>query len=197
MSRVRRTTKIENKVYPILEQLTGGQKRNFETINSRTGFQLFTTWTGAFGYQINWFKGYNCYTWRSMVEDMPKESIKEFPEEIAKIKEMEQKYFDACRAMGEADRLRNEIIDGMKKKYCWNPYANFFNQSIELSDQEEALWRELKDNPEKVQALIQRAREIQNILSTLPKRGATTQKKTLTQELKKIKQDLLLVREEV
>lgn len=195
MGRVRKATQKEEEIYPILEQITGGRERNFGTARAEAGYNMFIRRTGAFGYAINWFKGYSSYGGIYEFSRLPAEIKAKYAEELKAIDEFMNMYHDGERLIGQADRMRLDLIEKMKKDYCWDAEANFANGYEKLTDQDEARWKELKENPEMVQEMINKARDLQAKIEALPPKGTRTQKQAFQNELNSLKTDLALIKE--
>ena len=191
MATKRKISKKEELAYPVLEEITGGAKNGYRT-KSGDWYQMYSTYSGAFGYRRVWsrlIKPYqlNYGDFAKFLQAMPE--YKEVFEEMAKQCEI------AHNAINIFDSLREKFVEDIKSKFV-NPNANFETEYIVMSDEEEAICNELKGNTDKINALKARAIELQEKLEGLPKdRASAPLRKTVKDELEEITKNLKLIGE--
>jgi len=191
MATKRKISKKEELAYPVLEEITGGAKNGYET-KSGDWYQMYSTYSGAFGYRRVWsrlIKPYqlNYGDFAKFLQAMPE--YKEVFEEMAKQCEI------ADNAINTFDSLREKFVEDIKKTFV-NPNANFETEYLIMSDEEEAICNELKGNTDKINALKARAIELQEKLEGLPKdRASAPLRKTVKDELEEITKNLKLIGE--
>jgi len=191
MATKRKISKKEELAYPVLEEITGGSKNGYRT-KSGDWYQMYSTYSGAFGYRRVWAKLIKPYqlnysNFAKFLEAMPE--YKEVFEEMAKQCEI------AEDAINIFDSLREKFVEDIKKTFV-NPNANFETEYLIMSDEEEAICNELKGNTDKLNALKARAIELQEKLEGLPKdRASAPLRKPLKEELEEITKNLKLIGE--
>ena len=191
MATKRKISKKEELAYPVLEEITGGAKNGYRT-KSGDWYQMYSTYSGAFGYRRVWarlIKSYqlNYNNFAKFLEAMPE--YKEVFEEMAKQCEI------AEAAVNTFDSLRIKFVEDIKKTFV-NPNANFETEFNVFSNEQEEMFQDLKANPDKIPTLKARSIEIQEQLEGLPKdRASAPLRKTLREELDIIIEKLKLIGE--
>jgi hypothetical protein len=191
MSKRRFVSQKEELAYPVLEEITGGAKNGYET-KSGDWYQMYSTYSGAFGYRRVWarlIKPYqlNYSNFANFLQAMPE--YKEVFEEMAKQCEI------AEDAVNTFDSLRIKFVEDIKKTFV-NPNANFETEFNVFSNEQEEMFQDLKANPDKIPALKARSIEIQEQLELTPRDKASAPlRKALKEELDIIIEKLKLIGE--
>jgi len=191
MSKRRFVSQKEELAYPVLEQITGGAKNGYET-KSGDWYQMYSTYSGAFGYRRVWARRISQYQlnyrdFANFLQAMPE--YKEVFEEMAKQCEI------AEDAVNTFDSLRIKFVEDIKKTFV-NPNANFETEFNVFSNEQEEMFQDLKANPDKIPALKARSIEIQEQLELTPRDKASAPlRKTLKEELDIIIEKLKLIGE--
>jgi len=191
MTKRRFVSQKEELVYPVLEEITGGVKNGYETKRG-DWYQMYSTYSGAFGYRRIWARRISPY--QLNYGDFAK-FLQEMPEYRPVFEEMAKQCEIAENAVNTFDSLRIKFVEDIKKTFV-NPNANFEAEFNVFSDQQEEIFQDLKANPDKISALKARSIEIQEQLELTPKdRSTAPLRKTLKEELDTIIEKLKLMGE--
>ena len=191
MAKKRYVTKREALSYePLEDYLTGGAKNGFNTERANM-YELWSTYSGAFGYLRRWAKPFSKF-------DLRREGVQSFlnafPEYEQTFEEMAKQYEIAEKAINKYDDIRIKFVDELKAQHFTNPKANFETLYTVMTDEQEVIYNDLKANPEKVNALKARKAELEAELAKLPQdRAYAPVRKPYKDELESIQDQLKLL----
>lgn len=191
MAKKRYVTKREALSYePLEDYLTGGAKNGFNTERADM-YELWSTYSGAFGYLRRWAKPFE--KWH-LTSDGVSTFLEAFPEYEEDFREMAKQYETAKKAIDKYDDIRIKFVNELKANHFTNPKANFETQYCVMTDEQEVIYKDLKANPEKVKALKARKAELEAELAKLPQdRAYAPVRKPYKDELDKIHDQLKLL----
>ena len=187
MAKRRFITKKEELAYPVLEKISGGKRCNFYT-RDFSWYKAYSE-TGGWGSVHFYNENISSYEldrdpYTSLFQAMPE--IKDKFIEMVKLGNQVQ---DTARVY---DKLRNEIIDQLKDTF-FDRNANSEHAFIVMTDEQEAQWKDLKANREKIEPLKVRLGELLEELDNIPKGKKDPKRKPLEDEIESITIQLRLV----
>jgi hypothetical protein len=188
MAKRRFITKKEELAYPILEKISGGKRCNFYTRD----FSWYKAYQETSGWNITHYYNDSISNYEldrdpftSLFQAMPE--IKDKFTEMVKLGNQIQ---DTARVY---DRLRTEIIEQLKDSF-YDKDANPEHTYVVMTDEEEAVWKDLLANREKIEPLKVRLGQLLEELDNIPKGKKDPKRKLIEDEIELITTQLRLVR---
>lgn len=187
MARKRFITKKEELAYPALEKISGGKRCNFSTRDF--------SWYNAYSYTSGWgvVHYYNDKLYNYELDRDPYTSLfQAMPEIKEKFTEMVKLGNQIQETASKYDKLRTEVIDQIKDTF-YDKDANPEHTYVVMTDEQEATWKDLKANPEKIETLKVRLGQLLEEMDTIPKGKKDPRRKPLEEEIENITTQLRLV----
>jgi hypothetical protein len=191
MASKRYASQKEALAYPVLDVITGGAERGYNTKEANVD-QMYLTLLG-YGHYKRWskkvVKGY-------FLESTPViHFLNAMPEYREAFEEMTKHGEQLLSSIVKYDEIRMKLVEDIKKNFV-DLDANFETDFIVLDDRQEQLFQDLKANPDKINTLKARSIEIQEELEGMSRAKALNPlRKTLREELDSIIEQLKLVKE--
>jgi hypothetical protein len=188
MAKRRFITKKEELAYPVLEKISGGKRCNFYTrsFSWYKAYQETSGWGVVHSYNdsiSNYELDRDPYT--SLFQAMP-----EIKDKFTEMVKLDNQIQDTAR---KYDRLREEIIEQLKDTF-YDKSANAEHAYVVMTDEDEAVWQDLKANPEKIEPLKVRLGQLLEELDNIPKGKKDPKRKPLEDEIEIITTQLRLVK---
>ena len=156
MAKRRFATKKEALAYPVLETLGGGHRAGYATKRAH----IREMWRDYYGTYADLF-----YMGAKGVDEF----LAAFPEHTEEFQEMAKQCKIAENAIKKYDDMRIKFVDELRDNHFVNKRTNFETLYYVMTDEQEAIYRDLRANPEKLKKLKDRKEELEAIIAKLPK----------------------------
>ena len=162
MASKRYASQKEALAYPVLDVITGGAERGYNTKEANVD-QMYLTLLG-YGHYKRWSK--------KVVEGYFLRStpvihfLNAMPEYREAFEEMTKHGEQLLSSIVKYDEIRMKLVEDIKKNFV-DLDANFETDFIVLDDRQEQLFQDLKANPDKINTLKARSIEIQEELDSI------------------------------
>ncbi len=188
MAKRRYITKKEELAYPVLERISGGKRCNFYTKD----FSWYKAYSETSGWGVVHF--YNDTLSNYELDQDPFKSLfqamPEIKDKFTEMVKLDNKIQDDA---SKYDRLRQEVITQLKDSF-YDKNANAEHAYVVMTDEEEAVWQDLKANREKIEPLKVRLGQLLEELDNIPKGKKDPKRKPIEDEIELITTQLRLVR---